>query len=68
MATAASAGLWGALVRMPEASQDAWRRRCGEDVGFPRRNAALLLKWQWWDLRGTEPLGFGDSERGSIPQ
>lgn len=40
----------------------------GRMSAFPQRNAVLLLKWQWWDPRGTEPLDFGDSERGSIPQ
>lgn len=44
MAMAASTGLQGSLVRMPEASQDAWRRKCGEDVGFPWRNASLAVE------------------------
>lgn len=34
---------------------------------FPRANAVPLLKRQWWDLRGTEPLGFGGTKQGSIP-
>lgn len=28
----------------------------------------MQLEWQCWDLHGTEPLDFGDSGRGSIPQ
>lgn len=32
---------------------------------FPQGNAVQLLKWQWWDLRGTEPLGFGGTEQGN---
>lgn len=35
---------------------------------FFQRNAVVLLKWQWWDLHGSEPSGFGDSGRGSVPQ
>lgn len=40
----------------------------GRMLAFHGEMQVLLLKWQWWDLHGTEPLDFGDSERGSIAQ